>query len=134
AGWCAKWPTAACSTGVAWASPGTTRWPRLTAMAAWCPSAAVPTKSCWASSPSLRAPCPRRRGELMSSHSMNTLLIDQNAGVRRITLNRPEVRNAMSLGMVGDLQQALAEAQADPTVRVLVLQGTGGHFCAGGDL
>jgi len=65
---------------------------------------------------------------------MNTLLIDQNAGVRRITLNRPEVRNAMSLGMVGDLQQALAEAQADPTVRVLVLQGTGGHFCAGGDL
>lgn len=67
--------------------------------------------------------------------------------VLEITLNRPEVRNAMSLAMVGELRRALAQAessvgtaQAESTVgtaqavRVVVLRGAGGHFCAGGDL
>ena len=55
-----------------------------------------------------------------------------------ITLNRPDVRNAMSLAMVEELRRALAQAEvsvgsAQPT-RVVVLRGAGGHFCAGGDL
>ena len=58
--------------------------------------------------------------------------------VLEITLNRPDVRNAMSLAMVEELRQALAQAEASvgsahPT-RAVVLRGAGGHFCAGGDL
>lgn len=55
-----------------------------------------------------------------------------------ITLNRPEVRNAMSLSMVRELRQALAHAESTAgsahATRVVVLRGAGGHFCAGGDL
>ena len=55
-----------------------------------------------------------------------------------ITLNRPEVRNAMSLSMVRELRQALAHAEATAgsahATRVVVLRGAGGHFCAGGDI
>lgn len=55
-----------------------------------------------------------------------------------ICLNRPEVRNAMSLQMVAELRQVLQDAEAtvgqSDAVRVLVLRGAGGHFCAGGDL
>lgn len=58
--------------------------------------------------------------------------------VIELTLNKPEARNAMSLTMVSELQQALQGAeqsagQAD-AVRVVVLRGAGGHFCAGADL
>jgi hypothetical protein len=51
----------------------------------------------------------------------------------RITLDRPEVRNAYSAAMRDALIDALAVAEADPTVRV-VLDGNGPSFCAGGDL
>lgn len=55
-----------------------------------------------------------------------------------VTLNRPESRNAMSLRMVAELRQVLAAAEAragqPDAVRVLVLRGAGGHFCAGADL
>lgn len=55
-------------------------------------------------------------------------------GVLHVTLHRPEVRNAMSLKMVGELE-ALVDAVKDRRdVRVLVLRGSGGHFCAGGDV
>ncbi|RZL07965.1 MAG: enoyl-CoA hydratase/isomerase family protein, partial [Rubrivivax sp.] len=55
-------------------------------------------------------------------------------GVCTLTLNRPEVRNAMSLAMVHELLAALRAAETDAAVRVLVLRGAGGHFCAGGDI
>jgi isohexenylglutaconyl-CoA hydratase len=57
-----------------------------------------------------------------------------DAGVLHLTLNRPEVRNAMSRAMVRELQEALDVAETDPQVRVIVLRGAGGHFCAGGDI
>ena len=63
-----------------------------------------------------------------------TLGVQSDAGVLHVTLNRPEVRNAMSLVMVRELQQVLADASSDNQTRVLVLRGAGGHFCAGGDL
>jgi enoyl-CoA hydratase/carnithine racemase len=57
------------------------------------------------------------------------------AGVARITINRPERRNAMSWDVMRGLRQALAEAKADPDVRVVVLTGAGDKaFCAGADL
>ncbi len=69
-----------------------------------------------------------------SSTSTKTLKLDHAAGVLTITLNRPEVRNAMSLEMVRELTDVLGSAEADASVRVVVLRGAGGHFCAGGDI
>jgi enoyl-CoA hydratase/carnithine racemase len=56
-------------------------------------------------------------------------------GVARITINRPERRNAMSWEVMRGLRQALAGAADDPEVRVVVLAGAGDDaFCAGADL
>ena len=57
-----------------------------------------------------------------------------NGAVLHLTLNRPEARNAMSLRMVTELRLALAAAQESGAIRVVVLRGAGGHFCAGGDI
>lgn len=51
-----------------------------------------------------------------------------------LRLNRPERRNALTRQLVLDLGRALREAQADPSVRVVLLSGAGGAFCAGADL
>ena len=58
----------------------------------------------------------------------------REGAVLHLTLNRPEVHNAMSLALVLALREALAAAEADGQTRVLVLRGAGGHFCAGADL
>jgi isohexenylglutaconyl-CoA hydratase len=63
-----------------------------------------------------------------------TLALEREGPVLHITLNRPEVRNAMSLQMVRELRAALAQAELGGQTRVLVLRGAGGHFCAGGDI
>jgi len=70
--------------------------------------------------------------------NFETIRTQSTGAVLHITLQRPEVRNAMSLTMVRELRQALEGAQrsvgtAQP-IRVLVLRGAGGHFCAGADL
>ncbi|PRQ02567.1 2,3-dehydroadipyl-CoA hydratase [Enhygromyxa salina] len=54
--------------------------------------------------------------------------------ILHLTLNRPEVRNAMSFAMVEEII-AVFDALADQSeVRVVVIRGAGGHFCAGGDI
>ncbi len=63
-----------------------------------------------------------------------TVLLRRDGAVLHITLNRPEVRNAMSQAMVRELRDALQQAEADGSTRVVVLRGAGGHFCAGGDI
>ena len=55
-------------------------------------------------------------------------------GIRWLRLNRPPARNALSLAMLDALGDALAAAQDDHAVRVLVLAGNGPGFCAGHDL
>jgi len=62
------------------------------------------------------------------------LLVRQDGPTLHLALNRPEVRNAMSLAMVDALRAALAEAEVDGATRVVVLRGAGGHFSAGADL
>lgn len=64
----------------------------------------------------------------------STLALRREGPVLHITLNRPEVRNAMSQAMVRELRAALAQAEMDGKTRILVLRGAGGHFCAGGDI
>jgi enoyl-CoA hydratase/carnithine racemase len=56
-------------------------------------------------------------------------------GVARVTINRPDRRNAMSFGVMQGLRDSVAAAKADEAVRVLVLTGAGDRaFCAGADL
>lgn len=55
-------------------------------------------------------------------------------GVATLTFNRPEARNAMTPGMFEHLLEALPRLGSDPKVRVIVLTGAGGAFCAGGDV
>ena len=63
------------------------------------------------------------------------LLSTVSDGVCRLTLNRPERRNALSWSLIAELREALSEAKADPDVRVVVLTGAGDKaFCAGADL
>jgi len=70
----------------------------------------------------------------MTLPTVTTLLLDHADGVLTITLNRPEVRNAMSLAMVEELRAVLRTSAADASIRALVLRGAGEHFCAGGDI
>jgi methylglutaconyl-CoA hydratase len=56
------------------------------------------------------------------------------AGVRTLTLNRPERRNALNDELVAALTGALADAALDDGVRVVVIRGEGPDFCAGADL
>ena len=70
----------------------------------------------------------------MALPETETLLLELNGPVLHVTLNRPESRNAMSLGMVNELMAVFDAVADDDTVRAIVLRGTGGHFCAGGDI
>src|SRR2546422_6340980 len=63
-----------------------------------------------------------------------TLLVARASGIATITLNRPEARNALDLAMRHEMLGVLDEIEADPTARVVVLTGAGGHFCSGGDV
>jgi isohexenylglutaconyl-CoA hydratase len=63
-----------------------------------------------------------------------TLIVARDGPVLKIAMNRPEARNALSPAMVRELTQAFQEAREDAGIRVVVLTGAGGTFCAGGDL
>ncbi|MFC4528223.1 enoyl-CoA hydratase/isomerase family protein [Dyella halodurans] len=63
-----------------------------------------------------------------------SIQIADQAGVRRITLNRPQVHNAFDDGLIAELAAALASAGEDPAVRAVVLSGAGASFSAGADL
>ena len=62
------------------------------------------------------------------------LEVTRQGGVARVTLNRPELRNAFDDALIGKLSQAFAELADDRSVRVIVLAGNGPAFCAGADL
>jgi enoyl-CoA hydratase/carnithine racemase len=64
----------------------------------------------------------------------STLLATTEQGVLTLTLNRPAKRNAIDPELRDALAEAIDRAAADATVRGLVLTGSGGAFCAGGDL
>lgn len=67
--------------------------------------------------------------------SYDTLLVDIRDGIARVTLNRPDVRNALNETMLRELDAALGALERDPAARVIVLSGAGDKaFCAGADL
>lgn len=62
------------------------------------------------------------------------VVVERNGAVTTVIINRPEARNACTVGMVKALHDAFAAFEADPDARVAVLTGAGGSFCAGADL
>ena len=65
----------------------------------------------------------------------SVILVDEPAeGVRRITLNRPEKRNALFHPLRGEILEALREADQDDSIRVSIVRGAGKCFSAGYDL
>jgi len=63
-----------------------------------------------------------------------TILLEVEQGVARVTLNRPEVRNAFDDRMLRELLEVFSETKVRRDVRVVVLTGSGTSFCAGADL
>jgi len=61
-------------------------------------------------------------------------LLERRGHVLIVTLNRPEARNALSGPMMALMRQAWDQVDDDPEIRVCVLTGAGGAFCAGADL
>ncbi|MEV4683020.1 crotonase/enoyl-CoA hydratase family protein [Streptomyces kurssanovii] len=74
----------------------------------------------------------------MARHSGRTgtehLTVEHEGATLILTLNRPEAKNALSLAMLVGLYDAWLAADADDTVRSVVITGAGGSFCAGMDL
>ena len=65
----------------------------------------------------------------------NLVLTDDPAPhVRRVTLNRPEKRNALNHALRGGILEALRKADQDPEVRVMIVRGAGKCFSSGYDL
>jgi enoyl-CoA hydratase/carnithine racemase len=67
---------------------------------------------------------------------MDQLSVSRTAGGRVVvlTLARPERMNALSSGLLAEIERALAEAKADPEIRAAVIAGEGRAFCAGADI
>lgn len=65
---------------------------------------------------------------------MGTVRIDTDQHVRIVTIDRPEVRNAVDRPTADALAAAFRDAEADDHIRVVVLTGADGTFCAGADL
>lgn len=67
----------------------------------------------------------------MTEHMV--VLRETRDGVQTLTLNRPDKLNALNFALTEGLVQALKEADADPSVRVVIVTGAGRGFCAGAD-
>jgi hypothetical protein len=73
----------------------------------------------------------RARAHVPSPHPV---LVERHDDTLRVTLNRPEVRNAFDVAMRDGLIEALRLATADSSITAVELRGAGANFCSGGDL
>src|ERR1041385_8399693 len=62
------------------------------------------------------------------------IVYQMDGAVARLTLNRPEKRNALDDTIVSELKSGLRAAQADAAVRLVLISGAGNDFCSGADL
>jgi len=63
-----------------------------------------------------------------------TLLLEAQDGRLNLTFNRPEARNAINSRMAAELAEVVDWLDGNSDIRVVVVRGAGGHFCAGGDI
>lgn len=68
------------------------------------------------------------------TEQLKSILCDIEGSVARITLNRPEKKNALNDELIFGLKGALLKANYDDAVRVVVISGSGNDFCSGADL
>ncbi len=62
------------------------------------------------------------------------IIYEKQGRIARLTLNRPQVLNAMNWALLEEIEAALKEAEDDDEVRVVILKGAGRAFCAGSDI
>ena len=65
---------------------------------------------------------------------MNEILTETIGPILRLTLNRPEKRNALNDTLIAALKDALRDADANEELRAIVIRGAGKDFCSGADL
>lgn len=70
----------------------------------------------------------------MNTTATQELLIEQKDGVLTLTLNRPEVLNALTMGMMKGIRDSLKKAESDKSVKAIIITASGRAFCAGADL
>jgi len=85
--------------------------------------------------PALAAAAPAvRAGTAREAAAFEQLLYEEDGPLARITLKRPECRNALSMQLSEELASALELVQHSETIKVLVISGAAGTFCAGDDI
>lgn len=67
-------------------------------------------------------------------YPFKTIRFNKDAGIYRLTLNRPEVKNALSKLMISEMTEAVMDAAEDSNARVLLIDHEGDVFCAGADM
>ncbi len=65
---------------------------------------------------------------------MKTILVEKVESIRLVTLNRPDKRNALNDELIAELKATLIAADADESLRAVVIRGAGKDFCSGADL
>jgi methylglutaconyl-CoA hydratase len=66
--------------------------------------------------------------------TFDKIIYEVRDGIARVTLNRPEKRNALDGGLISELKQAMTSSAGDPQCCVVLLRGAGTDFCSGADL
>jgi enoyl-CoA hydratase/carnithine racemase len=79
-------------------------------------------------------PWGRSMPDTETANAADPALLAIDGAIATITLNRPAAFNAIDLAIAKRLEQLAAQVEADRNIRVLVIQGEGRAFCAGGDL
>ena len=73
------------------------------------------------------------KGRVKTKMPYNCIKLEGSGAVVMLTLNRPEVMNALNKDVVLELQDALGSLSTDKDIKVVVFQGAGGNFCSGAD-
>jgi methylglutaconyl-CoA hydratase len=71
---------------------------------------------------------------MAARQTYTSLLLHQRGSVATVTLNRPEIHNALDATLIGEIRDVFRALAGDERVRVIVLTGAGLSFCAGADL
>ena len=70
----------------------------------------------------------------METHELETVIYEKDGPIARIVLNRPEKANSQNSPMVWDVENSLKDAEADYSIKVVIMKANGRGFCAGHDV